>query len=634
VSDEPGGAVPSVVLVDDSQEVRGLVRRLLQASGFDVVAEGGDGDEAILLAHHHQPTLLLLDASMPTADGIEALPAILALSPETKVVMFTGFEEPELAARARQLGATDFVEKSIPLEDLPARLMQIVQQRIPVARAGLYGDEGVQTATGTPEQATLSQHVQQFRELFDRAEIGMATLTSSGTVVRANRALAGLMSCEPVELVGVDYGRLTLGQGDDLDRRLEDIATLGADLASFEHYLPAPPDEAPSRIVRVTLAPIRDSHRRVLYVFAQVQDVTSQRAVEGDLRRSEENFRRLVNAVAEYAIFMLDRDGRVVSWNAGAQRIKGYAAHEIVGRHYRVFYPPEDQAAGHPEHNLQRALIEGGFAEEGSRVRQDGSQFWASVVITPVYDDAGEHVGFAKVTRDQTQQRDHEEERQRFVDERIHVLAMTAHELRTPTAVIDGSAGALQASWSDLSTQERDELLVGVRTSADRLRRLAADLYTASRSDAETLPLREDHVSLADVLHSAAARSHAAGADVRIEVDSPAEVVFRGDAERLAQALDNLVDNAVRHGMPPLCLIGTANDVIRIRVTDAGPGVPAELESRLFERFASSGPSAGTGLGLYLVRDIARRHGGDASYQRPTDGRPSTFELTLPRRAD
>ena len=635
MNDEPGGTLPSVVLVDDSQEVRGLVRRLLQASGFDVVAEGGDGDDAILLAHHHQPTLLLLDASMPTADGIEALPAILALSPETKVVMFTGFEEPDLAARARQLGATDFVEKSIALEALPGRLLQIIEQLRPDVRpaAGSSGEASDHAPTRTPEQATLSQHVQQFRELFDRAEIGMATLTSSGTVVRANRALAGLMSCEPLELVGVDYGRLTLGQGDDLDRRLEDIATLGADLASFEHYLPAPPSEAPSRIVRVTLAPIRDSHRRVLYVFAQVQDVTSQRAVESDLRTSEENFRRLVNAVAEYAIFMLDVDGRVVSWNAGAQRIKGYEAHEIIGRHFRVFYPPEDQAAGHPEHNLQRAMIEGSFAEEGSRVRQDGSQFWASVVITPVYDDAGQHVGFAKVTRDQTQQRDHEEERQRFVDDRIHVLAMTAHELRTPTAVIDGSAGALQASWSDLSTKERDELLVGVRTSADRLRRLAADLYTASRSDAETLPLREDRVSLADVLHSAAARSHAAGADVRIEVDSPAEAVFRGDAERLAQALDNLLDNAVRHGTPPICLIGTADDAIRIRVTDAGPGVPTELEPRLFERFASSGPSGGAGLGLYLVRDIARRHGGDASYRPPTDGTPSTFEFTLPRRA-
>jgi signal transduction histidine kinase len=134
------------------------------------------------------------------------------------------------------------------------------------------------------------------------------------------------------------------------------------------------------------------------------------------------------------------------------------------------------------------------------------------------------------------------------------------------------------------------------------------------------------------VLRTAAARSHAAGADVRIEVDSPAEVVFRGDAERLAQALDNLLDNAVRHGTPPIGLVGTATDTICIRVTDAGPGVAADLEPRLFERFASTGPTAGTGLGLYLVRDIARRHGGDATYRPPADDQPSTFEIALPRR--
>ena len=137
----------------------------------------------------------------------------------------------------------------------------------------------------------------------------MATLTSSGTIVRANRALAGLMSCSPADLVGVDYGRLTVGVGEDLDRRLEDIAAFGVDLTSFEHHLPAPAGEESTRIVRATLAPIRDLKRQVLYVFVQVHDVTAQRSIESELRRSEENFRRLIAAVGEYAIFMLDVDG-------------------------------------------------------------------------------------------------------------------------------------------------------------------------------------------------------------------------------------------------------------------------------------------------------------------------------------
>jgi PAS domain S-box-containing protein len=648
VSDVTGGLRPSVVLVDDSKEVRTLVRRLLESSGFDVVGEGGDGDEAILLAYRHEPALLLLDTSMPRVDGIEALPAVLALSPATKVVMFTGFEERGLAARAHELGAADLVEKSIRLDDLPARLMRILNVSAP-ATAHPRGTPG--PANGdvpatdrrafapdqvafVQEQAVLTEHVQQFRDLFDRAEIGMATLTSSGTIVRANRALAGLMGCTPADLVGVDYGRLTVGAGDDLDRRLEDICSFGEDLTTFEHRLPAPAGEEPSRVVRATLAPIRDLKRQVLYVFAQVHDVTAQRTMESDLRRSEENFRRLVSAVGEYAIFMLDVDGRVISWNAGAERIKGYAAHEIVGQSFEVFYPAEEQATDHPRRNLQAALREGSFAEEGWRVRKDGSRFWASVVLSPVYDDAGHHVGYAKVTRDRSDQREHEEERQRFLEQRIHLLAVTAHELRTPTAVIDGSASHLHDEWEGMSVDDRDELLGGIRTSADRLRRLAADLGTASRVYGESLELRLEDVSLAELIGGVRRRGLAAGLDTQILIDIPQDTVLHGDVVRLGQALDNLLDNAVRHGEPPIHLSGIVDETeVQIRVSDAGPGVPPALTPHLFERFAFAGPSGATGLGLYLVREIARGHGGDVEYHPATDGGRPAFVLTLPRRS-
>jgi PAS domain S-box-containing protein len=636
---------PTVVLVDDSKEVRAVVSRLLESAGFEVVGEGGDGDEAIVLAFRHEPDLLLIDTSMPEVDGIEALPAVLAVSPDTAVVMFTGFEEPGLAARARELGAADFIEKSILMDDLPERLMRVVEAARggaqPAPRPESHGSPTEEPRPARPrvvrsdptameEQAVLSEHVQQFRELFDRAEIGMATMTSSGSIVRANRALASLMSCAPYDLVGVDYGRLTHGRGDELDRRLEDICSLGADLSSFEHELPSAPGAQSARIVRVTLAPIRDSKLHVLYVFAQVQDVTVQRAVESDLRRSEENFRRLVTAVEEYAIFLLDTQGTVISWNSGAQRIKGYTASEIIGQHFRVFYPVEEQTSRHPEHNLELALQRGRYAEEGWRVRKDGSRFWAMVVLTPVYDEAGQHVGFAKVTRDQSAQREHEDERQEFIEQRNHLLSMTAHELRSPTAVIDGSASVLHASWDRLSQDERVELLRGIRGGAERLRRLASDMYTASQSEDDALPLHLGDVSLTELLLGATVRFQSSGIDVRIETEIPDEGVFRGDAGRLAQALDNLLDNALHHGRPPIRLIGTTNGHVSIQVVDSGSGVDDELAPRLFERFAT-GPTGGTGLGLYIVREICRRHGGDVSYRPPTADSRSTFEITLPR---
>jgi PAS domain S-box-containing protein len=632
----------SVVLVDDSLEVRELVRRRLESSGmFEVVGEGADGEDAISLVHHHEPTLLLLDTSMPTMDGIEALPAILALSPETRVVMFTGFEEHGLAARARELGAADFIEKSIPLEELPSRLMRSLNRAPPLSSTGarhrltvVGGDGDDEQRVVTQEQRVLTQHLGQFRDLFDQAAIGMATLTVNGTIVRANRALAKLMSTTPYDLVGVDYGQLTEGGGERLDRGLEAISFHGEDLTTFEHHLPTFPGVKPSRTVRVTLAPIRDSHGQVLYVFAQVQDISAQREAETDLRRSEETFRRLVAAVAEYAIFMLDTEGTVSSWNAGARRIKGYTADEIVGRSFRVFYLPEEQEAGHPEHNLEVALREGACVEDGWRVRKDGSQFWARVVISPVYDEAGSHIGFAKVTRDQTLAREVEEARKRAAGQEAHLLEVTAHELRTPTAVVDGSAATLRASWDELSVAERDDLLAGIRSSAHRLRRLASDLAMDSRLQGDAIAFRPDDVSLTQVVRSAAARSQAATPGLEIEVDVPDEVVLQADPGRLAQALDNLLDNATRHGSAPIAILGAAApDEVHIRVSDAGPGVPPALVPRLFDRFAIGGRSGGTGLGLYLVREIARGHGGEVDYLPPGPGQQTAFEMTLPLRA-
>jgi PAS domain S-box-containing protein len=615
------------------------VRQRLESSGlFEVVDEGGDGEEAISLAHRHEPELLLLDTSMPTMDGMEALPAILALCPETRVVMFTGFEEHGLAARARELGAADFIEKSIPLEELPGRLMRTLNRAPPLSSVGarhrltVVGGGAVDEQNAVArEQHVLTEHMGEFRELFDQAAIGMATLTVNGTIVRANRALAKLMSCNPYELVGVDYGQLTQGGGARLDRGLDAISSRGENQTTFEHSLPTFPGVEPSRTVRVTLAPIRDSHQQVLYVFAQVQDISAQREAEADLRRSEDTFRRLVTAVGEYAIFMLDVEGTVISWNAGAQRIKGYTANEIVGRSFRRFYPPEDQETGHPERNLEVALKEGTFAENGWRVRKDGSRFWARVVISPVYDEAGRHIGFAKVTRDQTNAREDEEAREKSAVQEAHLLAVTAHELRTPTAVIDGSAGTLRASWDEMSVTERDDLLAGIRSSAHRLRRLASDLAMDSRVRGQAIAYRPDDLSLTQTLRSAAARTQAALPGVEIEVDVPDEVVLHVDPGRLAQALDNLLDNATRHGSAPIVLLGAvvANEV-HIRVSDAGPGVPSALLPRLFERFAIAGRSGGTGLGLYLVREIARGHGGEVEYLPPGPGQRTAFEMTLP----
>jgi PAS domain S-box-containing protein len=656
---------PSIVVVDDSAEVRALVVARLRLSGqFDVIAEGANGVEAIGLAFQHQPTVMLLDLSMPAMDGIDALPGILAVSPQTRVVVYTGFEERGIAEAALDMGAAAFIEKSLPVEHLAGRLAAVVPDyssprgpgdrlrkgSLSIAGEGPYSGEAL--GDNGEDQKTLDEHLESFREVFDEAAIGMATMTLAGTLVRANRALAVLLRSRTSDLVGVDYGVLMAGDADRLDAALDDITHDVSDLAVVEHEVTGWPDP---RKVRASLAAVRDSKGRALYVFLQVQDVTAQAAAEEQLRRSEERFRLLIEAVQEYAIFMLDTEGHVASWNTGAQRINGYAAEDIVGRHFRVFYPVEQQSSGHPEFELRTALREGRYEEEGWRVRKDGTHFWASVLITAIFNEGGQHLGFAKVTRDTTERRRVEEERadvtaalaaanaeleslagrlRDAAEDQSRFLAMTAHELRSPLTVIGGSANTLLAHSDALSDKERTGLLDGMSTSAKRLQRLLADLLTASRLDASSLEIRSTQVSLTEVLASVIDGVRASDPNVEISLQAVEDLQVVADADRLGQAVDNLVRNAVGHGTPPVTVTAEAADgMALITVRDAGTGVDPSLEPRLFERFAtSSGHGDGTGLGLYIARELVRAQGGEARYERGGhDAQPSgAFVLSIP----
>jgi PAS domain S-box-containing protein len=507
----------TVVIVDDADDVRLLVRMQLEMSErYEVIGEGMSGLDAIELAAEHHPDVMILDLSMPGMDGWEALPRVLEKSPETSVVVLTGFDDPGLSERARDLGATALLRKSVSLESIADDLGEVLRV------AGVRPS----ARTDAPEPARDS----------------------------------------------------------------------GAAQTTGEHA------------------------RR-------------SRVAEEALRRSEQRFRLLVEAVKDYAIFMLDRDGHIISWNAGAQRLKGYRAEEILGRHFRNFYPPEKQAERHPEHELELALRDGVYEEEGWRVRKDGSLFWANVVITAVHDADGNHLGFAKVTRDVTDRRRLLDGLSRVAEDRAQFLAVTAHELRSPIGVISGAADLLRAHWRELAEDERDELLESMTSNAVRLRRLLDDLLTAARLEADAVALDNQSVELAPLIAqavSSAARGRAVG---EIVADVPAGIVVRGDAGRIGQAVDNLVSNALEHGGAPVEVSAVREgEMVQIRVSDSGPGIRDDIAGRLFDRFATTRQRGGTGLGLFIVRQLARAHGGDAWYEPPerTDRHRPTFVLSLP----
>ncbi|MGA8987076.1 PAS domain S-box protein [Aeromicrobium sp.] len=644
-----GTSEPTVVVIDDSAEVRSLIKTHIRLSGLlTVVDDGADGTEAIGLAHRHQPEIVLLDMSMPTLDALDALPGILAVSPRTRVVIYSGFERDGLEERARQLGATAFFEKSMPVSRLPAELRALLDAE-PHDPAPVLASVSP-LAPPAEGRNVLDEHLERFLEVFDEAAIGMATMTLTGGIVRANRALARLLAHPLDDLVGVDYATLTAGGADALEAALEQINTDSVDLIHIEHEVVG---AAGSRSVLVALAPVRDSQGQALYIFLQVQDISAQRAAEDELRRSEDRFRLLVEAVDDYAIFMLSPEGIVVSWNPGAQRSKGYTREEIIGQHFRIFYPADRQLAQHPEHELTIALSEGRYQEEGWRVRRDGTQFWAHVLISAVFDDRGVHIGFAKVTRDITERRLAEQERERTATalaeantqleslndrlrqalaDQTQFLAVTSHELRTPAAVLGGSAETLSRHWTELTEDERAGLLDGMSTSATRLRRLLSDLLTASRLDANSLTLDSAPTPMSRLLETAVRDAQASRPDVDISIAPGPEIEVLADPDRIGQAIDNLIDNALSHGEQPVTLAaGLAGEVAEIRVSDSGSGVDPDILPRLFERFATGDHIGGTGLGLFIVRELVRANGGDARYEPGSPIDPAgTFVLTLP----
>jgi PAS domain S-box-containing protein len=649
-----------VVIVDDAADVRTLLKTRLRLSGaLEVVGEGADGGQAVALAHQHRPDLMLLDVSMPGMDGLEALPKIREASPGTRVVLFSGFEEAGLAETAQRLGAAAFIEKSEPVDSLVHHLLEVLAGDV-AQWSATAGDAGAAPVSqperrdvpaSSPDQGVLDDHLERFREVFEEAAIGMATMTLTGRLVRVNRALANLLHRRAEELVGRFYGQLTEGRDKQLADALDDIGSRPLEVAQIEHAVRG---RRRSRWVRATLAPVRDRDGRPLYVFLQVQDITNERAAHEELRRSEERFRLLVEAVEDYAIFMLDPTGHIASWNAGAQRSKGYTADEIIGRHFRVFYPPDVAARGHPEHELELAIRDGHYEEEGWRLRKDGSRFWANVLITAIFNDAGEHIGFTKVTRDTTERRMLEQERESAVEalatangeleslnERLQqaandqskFLAVTAHELRTPIGVLGGSADTLSRHWPDLTAEERTELLDAMGSSTTRLRRLLADLLTASRLQSSALEMHRESVPVDEIVRHAIATVRRTDPAADVALDPVPEVTVAADRDRLSQAVDNLLTNALRHGTPPVRVtVRVQGPNVQVRVGDQGAGVDPGLRARLFTRFAAGRSRGGTGLGLFIVRELARAHGGEAFYDPPSAQEPAgAFVLSVPR---
>lgn len=356
----------------------------------------------------------------------------------------------------------------------------------------------------------------------------------------------------------------------------------------------------------------------------------------------EERFRILVESVQDYAIFMLDTSGHIVSWNIGAQKIKGYSAQEIIGRHFSVFYPPDDAANGKPEAELVEAARLGRVEDEGWRVRKDGTMFWANVVITAVYttiDGERQLCGYAKVTRDMTERkrlRDLEAAGQHMNE----FLATLAHELRNPLAPVSNALSVmmLEPLVSPTLRQCRDM----IDRQISHLARLVDDLLDAGRITTGKVALRLAPVDLCDVVSRGLEmiRPHLALRMQHVEVRAPeAGVIVNGDMTRLVQVVQNILNNASKfseHSSHIVVALAEENHAFAaIRVTDEGCGIDAGALESIFDLFvqADNRPErreGGLGIGLTLCRWLVEMHGGSIGAASAGPGRGATFTVRLP----
>ena len=368
------------------------------------------------------------------------------------------------------------------------------------------------------------------------------------------------------------------------------------------------------------------------------RDLTERRAHEEALRESEQHFRLMIEGVRDYAIFMLSPDGVIESWNSGAQLIKGYSPAEVIGKHFSLFYRPEDLEAGKPAAELKTALQHGRAEEEGWRVRRDGSVFWANVVISPVYDANRLLRGFVKVTRDMTERR-RLYELEKSSKRMSEFLARLAHELRNPLAPIRNAITILQLepSPSPLVRSSRDM----IDRQLTHMTRLVDDLLDVGRLTTGKIRFKTEQVSYNRVVARSieAVRPLLDARRHRLTADIPAaSLLVQGDATRLAQVLQNLLINAAKF-TPEAGLIelkvwqeGTQ---LYTSVRDNGVGLSPLALSQIFELFSqgdaqTAARESGLGIGLTLARSLVEMHGGTLGAESEGPGHGSTFTFFLP----
>ncbi|GJG98344.1 PAS domain S-box protein [Cupriavidus pauculus] len=489
-----------------------------------------------------------------------------------------------------------------------------------------------------PTPHRVSDEDASYRTLVETiSDYAIFSLDATGHVMSWNAGAARIKGWRREEILGQHFSRFYTEEAKARkwpESELDSAARLGR----FEDEGWRVRKDGTQFWANVVITALRDPDGKLIGFGKVTRDMTEQRRTAEALRQSEETFRLLVDSVKDYAIFMLDPEGHVMSWNAGASYIKGYRRDEILGKHFSVFYPPDDVAANKPARELMIAREQGRVEDEGWRVRKDGSLFWANVTITAVYDAKRELRGFAKVTRDMSERKRLEEleQSERRMNE---FLATLSHELRNPLAPIRNALTVMQMRPDDPGAMRKSVGLVERQMS--HLTRLVDDLLDVGRIAAGKIELRPEPLDARDVIalgiEAADPALTAKAQTVTVTTDDVQMPLF-ADRTRLSQVMQNLLLNASKFSSPGAQIAisaSTRHRTLVIQVIDHGRGISHEAVESIFNLFVQedrpgSTAQGGLGIGLSLCRSLVEMHGGSITAASAGPGLGATFTVQLP----